>query len=125
MRASLESLGRFDPVRARARLADGFSASCTSHVVVNGERVGFVVLRPHDDHLLLDHLYFWPSHQGKGYGSQVLAQVFAQADAQGKPVRVGSLKGSRSNDFYRRHGFQLVGAGEWDNYYVRAPLGPA
>lgn len=119
MRESLERLGRFDPVRARERFLSTFSPAHTRHLVVESRRVGFVVLRPAPEHLLLDHLYIHPSHQGKGIGAAVLAALFAQADAQDKPMRVGALRESDSNRFYVRHGFELVEEGEWDNYYVR------
>lgn len=124
MRESLEHVGRFDPVRARQRFTENFSAEVTRHVVVAGVRVGCVVVRPAEQGLLLDHLYFWPEHQGKGYGSAVLSVLFAEADAQQAQIRVGALKGSRSNAFYARHGFELIEVAEWDSYYVRHP-GPA
>jgi hypothetical protein len=77
MRESLERIGRFDPVRARERFLVSFAPEQTRHVIVDGERVGFfVVKRP--------------------------------------------LRGSRSNQFYVRHGFTQIEQGEFDNYYVRA-----
>lgn len=123
MRPSLERLGRFDPQRARDRFLAAFMPFSTRHVVVEGRRVGFVVVRDQGDHLLLDHLYVHPDHQGKGIGAAVLAAVFAEADPRHLTVRVGALKGSESNRFYVRHGFELVEEGEWDNYYARSPAG--
>lgn len=120
MRDSLERVGRFDPARARERLRAGFAPDHTRHIVVAGERVGFVVVRPNDDRLLLDHLYVKTAAQGRGIGAAVLAMVFAQADAQSLPVQVGALRESDSNRFYLRHGFRLVGQTEFDNCYVRA-----
>jgi GNAT superfamily N-acetyltransferase len=119
MRESLERIGRFDPVRARERFLSGFSPAHTRHVELDGERVGFFVVKPHGEGLLLDHLYVHPRHQGKGIGAAVLTQVFAEADAAGLQVRVGALRGSESNRFYARHGFVQVEQGEFDNYYVR------
>jgi ribosomal protein S18 acetylase RimI-like enzyme len=121
MRESLKRVGRFDPARARERLRAGFAPEHTRHIVAAGERVGFVVLKPQGEHLLLDHLYVLPSHQGRGIGAQVLAHVFTQADAQHMPIRVGALRESASNRFYQRHGFQLVEEAEFDNYYIRDP----
>ncbi len=121
MRESLERVGRFDPVRARERLRHGFAPEHTRHIVAGGERVGFVVLRPRTDDLLLDHLYVRPSWQGRRVGGAVLAWVFAEADAARLPVRVGALRDSDSNRFYLRHGFELVERTELDHYYVRAP----
>ncbi|KQP12862.1 GNAT family N-acetyltransferase [Pseudorhodoferax sp. Leaf267] len=119
MRESLERLGHFDPDRARERFQSGFVPAQTHHVELCGERVGFVVTKPCDDHLLLDHLYIRPGRQGAGIGAQVLQLVFDQADALGLAVKVGALKHSASNRFYQRHGFQLVEQGDFDNYYLR------
>lgn len=127
MRDSLERIGRFDPVRARERFMAGFSPDHTQHILQDGQRIGFYVLKPDDDAgLQLDHLYIRPGHQGQGVGATVLARVFALADAQSLAVRVGALRGSDSNRFYQRHGFALVEQGEFDNYYVRTaqPLQP-
>jgi GNAT superfamily N-acetyltransferase len=124
MRDSLERLGRFDPVRSRERFLSAFSPQHTRHILVDGERAGFVVLKPEGEALLLDHLYVDPRFQNRGIGAVVLAAVFAEADAQHVPVRVGALRGSDSNRFYRRHGFQLVKEDEWDNYYVRPARTP-
>jgi GNAT superfamily N-acetyltransferase len=119
MRESLERIGRFDPLRARERFLSGFSPQHTRHILVAGERAGFVVVKPEGDALLLDHLYVDPRFQNRGVGAQVLAAVFAEADAKGLPLRVGALRGSDANRFYLRHGFVLEKMGEWDNYYVR------
>jgi GNAT superfamily N-acetyltransferase len=124
MRESLERIGRFDPLRARERFASGFAPEHTRHIVVAGERVGFVVVKPQRDGLLLDHLYNRPAFQGQGIGAAVLALVFAEADAKAQPLRVSALARSDSNRFYLRHGFRLVKQGELDIHYVRPAAGP-
>jgi GNAT superfamily N-acetyltransferase len=89
-----------------------------------GVRVGVVVVKPQAARLVLDHLYIHPDQQRQGIGGAVLAQVFARADAEGKSVHLRALKDSDSNHFYLRHGFELLGQGEFDNYYVRAARRP-
>jgi GNAT superfamily N-acetyltransferase len=121
MRDSLERIGRFDAQRVRERFLAGFSPADTRHIILDGRKVGLVVVKPVNGELLLDHLYIHPDFQGQGIGAWVLRQVFAQADMQGLPLRVGALTQSDSNRFYERHGFRLVEEGEWDNYYVRMP----
>jgi GNAT superfamily N-acetyltransferase len=121
MRPSLERIGRFDEQRARQRFLGAFDARSTRHIVKIGQRTGFVVIRQQADHLLLDHLYIHPDHQGGGIGAAVLALLFAEADLARLPLRVGALRDSDSNRFYLRHGFELVERAEWDNYYVRRP----
>ena len=121
MRESLERVGRFDAARARARFLNSFSVSDTRHIVVDGRRAGFVALRVESGEQHLDHLYVHPAQQGRGIGSWVLTQLLCDAACQGTCVRVGALKESDSNRFYRRHGFHLVDVAEWDNYYVWSP----
>ena len=120
MRESLERIGRFDLVRARDRFLDGFEPVYTQHIEWQGKRVGALVVKPQAARLVLDHLYIHPDQQRQGIGGAVLAHVFARADAEGKSVHLRSLKDSDSNRFYLRHGFELLGQGEFDNYYVRA-----
>lgn len=122
MRESLQRLGRFDPQRARERLSRAFEPAHTRHILLDGERVGFVVLLPMVDHLVLDHLYIAPQAQGRGVGSWVMAQVLDEADRLGLPVRVTALKVSDANRFYQRHGFELQHESEWDLHYVRPAL---
>jgi len=122
MRESLERLGRYDPQTARERLATGFAPEHTQHIVVDGQRVGFVVLK-HLSHVMrLDHLYIDPAHQRRGIGAQVLRWAFAQADEAQFPLELCALKGSDANRFYLRHGCVKTGEGDWDIDYVRMPL---
>jgi len=123
MRESLSRLGRFDPIRARERLRASFAPELTRHILVQGERVGFVLLRPLPGALSLEHLYVHPRAQRRGIGARVLLVVFEEARQQGLPVRVTALRGSDSNAFYQRHGFVLAGESEWDIHYVRPSEG--
>lgn len=125
MRPSLERLGRFDPQRARARLRATFRPEHTWSIELDGQRVGFYALRPDGDGLRLDHLYLRPDASGQGLGGQVLRRILDEADRLGLPVRVGALRGSDSNRFYRRHGFVQTGEGEWDIDYLRPAPAPA
>lgn len=123
MRDSLERLGRFDPERARARLRATFRPDHTWFIERDGARIGFYALRPDGDGLRLDHLYVVPAAQGLGVGGQVLGRLLRDADLRGLPVRVGALRGSDSNRFYRRHGFEPVAESEWDIDYLRPAPG--
>ena len=121
MRESLVRIGRFNPQRARDRFLSSFDPVFCKFIVVNGVRAGFFVTRQVDNHLALEHLYIRPQYQGKGFGSSVLAAIFADADLASIPVRVGALRNSDSNRFYQRRGFRKVGETEFDIYYVREP----
>ena len=119
MRESLERIGRYDPVRARKRLAAGFDAQATHHIVVEGRRVGFVVLKRLSHVMRLDHLYIEPAEQNQGIGERVVGWVCAQADEAQMPVELCALKHSDANRFYLHQGFVRTGVGEWDIDYVR------
>lgn len=123
MRPSLEALGRYDPERARQRLAEGFAPAFMRHIVVGGERAGFTTLRPIEQGLAieLDHLYIEPAHQGRGLGAWVLDWAKSQADLRQLPLVVEALLGSDANRFYQRHGFVEERRGEWDIRYRREP----
>ena len=50
----------------------------------------------------------------------------ALADLRVAAMRVGALRGSRSNRFHERHGFVRVASAEWDHFYERpAAAAPA
>jgi GNAT superfamily N-acetyltransferase len=124
MRESLEHIGRFDHQRARERFLVSFDPAMCRFIKADGIRAGFVLIRPHEGHWVLDHFYILPEHQRNGIGAFVLKQIFADADARHTPIRVGALRDSNSNRFYRRHGFVQIHETEWDIYYVRQPCTP-
>ena len=125
MHASLTHLGRYDEQRARERLAQGFDPGHTLHIVVQGQRVGFIVLKRLSHALRLDHLYIDPAAQRRGTGSQVLGWACRQADDQLLPLELVALRGSDANRFYQRHGFALTADGTWDHDYIRMPTTPS
>lgn len=125
MRQSLTDLGRYDEQRARERLASDFAPEATQHIVVAGERVGFIVLKSLSHSLRLDHFYIDPAAQRRGTGGAVMRWVCDQADAEMLPIELCALKGSAANRFYLRHGFAVTGDGDWDHDYLRMPTSPS
>lgn len=121
LRESLERLGRFNPVRARERLATGFLPAYMQHIELDGERIGFMTLRPLAGQvpstLHLDHLYILPACQGRGIGAWALDWAKAQAVQQHCDITLSALKQSGANRFYLRHGFIQVAQGEFDLDY--------
>ncbi|MDP2371882.1 GNAT family N-acetyltransferase [Rhodoferax sp.] len=121
LRESLERLGRFDPARARERLAAGFAPEYMRHIVIDGERVGFITLRPQPDSapavLQIDHLYIRPQHQGRQIGAWALDWAKAQAAALGCDITLSALKQSAANRFYLRHGFVQITESDFDVGY--------
>ena len=119
MKPSLVALGRFDENRVKSRFLDTFTPQDTIKILLDDELLGFYVLRNRVDHLWLDHLYIKPRHQDKQLGKAVLDRVILQANEQALPIRLGALKGSRSNNFYQKNGFKQTHEDEFDIYYER------
>jgi len=114
LRESLDRLGRFDPQRARERLRGGFAPEHMQHICRDGERIGYVTLKPSDDGVLrLEHLYIRPGAQGQGVGAWVMDWIKSHR----QDVTLSALRLSDANRFYHRHGFEVVGESEFDIDY--------
>lgn len=124
MRESLERIGRYDEQRARERLAANFDAARTRHIVIDGQRVGFLVLKTLSHTMRLDHFYIDTPWQNHGLGHRVAQWLCDEADRLQRPIELTALKLSAANRFYQRHGFVVVGDGEWDIDYLRPPITP-
>ncbi|MFF2371677.1 GNAT family N-acetyltransferase [Agromyces sp. NPDC058110] len=123
MRPDLERLGRWNAERSRSRVLAAFSTEHTRIIEFDGEPVGSVSLRPADGDHWLELFYLEPSTQGRGFGSAVLAELLAEADAAGTTIRLDVLQGSRARGLYERHGFVFDSEDEIDVFLVRRPAG--
>lgn len=115
LRPDLERLGRFDEVRVRQRLRNGFDAQYTSVITYGREFAGSVALRPDGDGRRLEHFYLAPELQGRGIGSAVLRRVLSGPE----PVRLNVLAGSAAIRLYERHGFTVEAQDPVDVFMVR------
>ncbi len=67
------------------------------------------MLRQGEEYLSLDQLYVHPDHRGRGVGSQLVAKLFAAAQAHGIDrhlVFSANTDWPRTLGFYRKHGFR-------------------
>lgn len=121
MEESLARLGRFDPVRARDRFIKNFDPPNSRHLVVNGERVGVIVVKRFGDRVVLENLYLYRRAHGRGIGSLALRELCDEADHAALPIHVTVLKESDAIRFYERFGFQCQNIDDVDCSYVRLP----
>lgn len=121
LRPHLERVGRFDPERARRYFREGYDPSSLRLIEVDGGFAGCVALKPDGDGLVLEHFYIDDGFQGRGIGAAVLRLLLAEADAAGKAVRLGVLKGSPAARLYQRHGFVWTNEEPYDDYFLREP----
>ena len=117
MKPSLLKLGRYDESRVRNRFLDNFVPESTFKIMESNNLLGFYVVLIREDHHYLDHLYIKPEHQNKNLGKTVLNRVIKNAQKDNLPLRLGVLKGSRSNDFYIKNDFIKTHEDEFDIYY--------
>jgi len=120
MRASLERIGRFDPHRAAERFRSTFRPADTRRIVVDGVNAGCVAFWAEPiDATRVEHFYLAAPFQGRGLGGAALLRLLNSAPDGVKLFRVGALRDSDANRFYRRHGFVKVSEDAWDIAYER------
>jgi len=122
MRADLDRLGRWNPIRARQRFLNAYVPGHTSVILVSDDVVGLIAVRPEPDAVWIEHFYLAENSQGRGLGGAVLAGLMAKHD-DGRPFRLNVLRGSAARRLYERHGFRF----DWqdddiDVYLTTAPL---
>ncbi len=78
----------------------------------NGTLTGVMGIQPVQDVVLIRHAYVRTSHQKRGIGAQLLAQLREMAKA---PVLIGTWADAVwAIRFYEKHGFRIVPAREKD-----------
>lgn len=121
MHGHIGSLDQVDSERVRQSFFAGIQNDQTRHILLDGQRIGFVSLRRVEQKLWLSQLHLHPDYHDHGLGGIVLDQICSEADAAGLALHVATLKTSSANRFYQRHGFIKIGENQWDNNY-RRPL---
>ncbi len=119
LRDDLVRLGRYDEANTRQRLRNTFVVDHTSIVLVDGELVGSVAVRPAADGDWLEHFYLAQSCRGIGIGTAILGDVIERCDRAGQDVRLNVLSGSRAQSLYARHGFVVERQDPIDVFMVR------
>lgn len=117
MEESLKRIGRFDPITARNRFLNNFNPDETTLILINSEIIGFYVVQIQADCFYLSHLYLLAEFQSYGIGSKIISAIKANAIKQNLIVKVGALRDSKSNDFYKNNGFHKTHEDEWDLHY--------
>jgi len=120
MRDHLERVGRFKPSRARRIFREHFDEPGLRLILVGDERIGCVGFRSETDCLKIDSFYLDRRFHDSGLGTTILKVLLAEADAQGLPVRLEVLAGSKADRFYLRHGFVKLREDKIETEYERS-----
>ncbi len=87
----------------------GFDPSRHRIVAVNGMECGVIDVRKGEEHNFLSKFYLVEQVRGEGLGTALLQQVWEEAAAAGKPLRLSVIiNNQRAHDFYARAGFNEV-----------------
>jgi GNAT superfamily N-acetyltransferase len=108
---------QYDLQRAGYRFA--YPSSASEAIVVDGDVVGRLITHDSAERVVLVDIMIDPAHQRLGIGSRVLADVIARARI--RPVELRVDHSSQAEPWYRRHGFEQVGADDLQAHLVHVP----
>jgi len=124
----------FDEAEYRAGFAESTAeqiaahdeASLTSVIAVGGRPIGRLRVVRAKDELELAGIQLLPSEQSAGIGSRIIADLFAEATAAGKPMTLSVEKDNeRARLLYARLGFTVTGQTDEEFVMRRVPLSAA
>lgn len=116
----------WDETWQRAYHAKHFKSEDVELIVHDGEVVGWREVRHPPGEIRLNEIYLAAAWQRRGVGSAVLAELVAESEAAGWPIRLQVLKVNEgARRLYERHGFVLEEEKERHFAMVRWPKGGA
>jgi GNAT superfamily N-acetyltransferase len=108
---------QFELQRAGYRFA--YPTATSEAIVLDDDVVGRLITDDSAERLVLVDIMIDPAHQRNGIGSRVLVEVIARAGV--RPVELRVDHGSQAEPWYRRHGFEQVGADAMQAHLVHVP----
>jgi ribosomal protein S18 acetylase RimI-like enzyme len=79
-----------------------------SIIECDGVRAGRLILYRCNEHIEIMDIALMPEFRGRGMGTDVLRDVFTEAQAKQLPVRLFAFTGERAIQLYHRLGFEDV-----------------
>lgn len=128
MRESVESVyGPWVDADQRRMFAARRADEVPHLISADGDPVGTVRLRAAEDGSVeIALLEVHPAAQGRGIGTEVIADIQRRARAAKRPVTLRVMKENRAQSLYRRMGFRVTGATETHllmEWHPEAPAG--
>lgn len=110
---SAQQVDAFLAMQARAQRLDWWRNYDTGDFAVielDGEPIGRLFVERRRDELRIVDIALLPPWRGRGIGSALLADVFAQADREALPVRIHVESSNPAQRLYQRLGFDFAGS---------------
>ena len=95
-----------------------YPLALTEAIVVGGEVVGRLITDDSGDHVVLVDVMVHPALQARGIGTRILRQLINRHPGRAIELRVNH--GAPADAWYRKHGFEQVGADALQAHLVRA-----
>ena len=92
----------------------------TEAIVVGDDVVGRLITDDSGDHIVLVDVMVDPQRQACGIGTRVLRQLISRHPGRAIELRVN--RGAPADAWYRKHGFEQVGADEQQAHLVRTSV---
>lgn len=90
-------------------------------ILYDNKPIGCILIDNEADHIYVGRFYILPKYQSKGIGTHVLKGIFDQADKANKPTTLAVLKINPALTLYKRLGFRVTGANEFQYLMERKP----
>ena len=78
-------------------------------ILVDGEPAGRLYVARWEDQVRIVDIALLPEYRGRGIGTRLIEELFAEADSSGRPVRIHVEMNNPAMTLYRRLGFEQVG----------------
>ena len=102
-----EVFGHWDANDQRRRSDDNDPANCRL-IVVDGVRVGILVVEDQPDEIFLARIFVLPAFQRCGIGTALIRTLMERARAEDKPLRLRVLIVNPARRLYERLGFTVT-----------------
>jgi GNAT superfamily N-acetyltransferase len=86
-----------------------YDTDTTDVIVLDGLDIGILRVRRASDAMHLDQILILPLYQRRGYGSQLIQNLFEECKAANKPLRLQYLADNPVGRLYVRLGFRQTG----------------
>ncbi len=90
-----------------SRVHDNFDSA--DIVLMSGEPIGLLKFIRKDRPWLLQQVQLLPEYQNRGFGTEIITAVLAQASEEGVAIELHVLKVNPAKRLYERLGFSVVG----------------
>ena len=102
--------GKWSEEDVRRRTNENIAAGTTSIILLGDRPIGIRVVESKADCIRLAQLYILPAYQRRGFGSELIERLLAEARIAGLPLRLRVLRVNPAFHLYQRLGFKVVEA---------------